>query len=350
MESGFGKGEIMDQQPSLTPEVLVSRLGDYLIARGAITAQHLSEALALQASARQRGEARPLGQILVEMGKLSRESLDHFITEQIINLRNALVAANRNLEDRVKQRTKELEQAYKRLSELSTLKAHFVANISHELRTPMTHIKGYIDLLRTGVLGELSPEQIRAIETMYNASERLEKLIENLILFGMMERGQFTLDLTVESINEVILAASDQILAKQQNHTSPIKYDLASVNPKVKIDRPKMIWAMVELLTNACKFNRSGGMVLISSTLDNGEVKVAINDSGIGIPKEKIKEVFEPFFQMDGSSTRKYAGVGIGLALVQQIVQAHGSEVQIESEVGHGSKFSFSLPALKTGT
>ncbi len=343
MEIGSREHDLVNEKPSLTPEALISRLGDYLVARKAISEQDLAAALALQASEREKGETKLLGQILVEMKKLSKEELDHFITEQILNLRNALQKANLDLEDRVKQRTKELEQAYQRLSEMSTIKSQFVANISHELRTPMTHIKGYIELLRSGDLGGLSLEQMRAVETMNGASDHLEKLIENLILFGMMERNEVTLNQSLESLNEVVLAASDQFVTKQQNHDVPIKYELWPGNPKVFIDRSKMIWVLTELIDNACKFSREHGIVFVSTSMENNQARVTITDNGIGIPQEKFAEIFEPFYQVDGSSTRKYSGMGLGLALVRQILQAHNSDIHIDSTVGAGASFYFLL-------
>jgi len=169
------------KQP-LTPEILVPRLGDYLVEQKLITPDQLTYALQQQTAIRKSQSATPLlGQLLVELGILDRAALDQAITEQVLQLRAALTENNQLLERRVQERTRELEQALERLSELNQLKSNFLANISHELRTPLTHLKGYIELLRTGDLGVLTPEQATALETIQRSTDRLGRLIEDLI-------------------------------------------------------------------------------------------------------------------------------------------------------------------------
>jgi signal transduction histidine kinase len=136
---------------------------------------------------------------LLELGLIDRQTLDQAITEQIMQLRAALQETNRQLEQRVQERTAELQNALNKLSELNQLKSNIVANISHELRTPLTHIKGYLELLIAELMGPLSPEQVGALEVMQRSTERLERQIEDLILFSIASRGEFSLRLT--SIN-----------------------------------------------------------------------------------------------------------------------------------------------------
>jgi len=142
--------------PKLTPEMLIPRMGEYIVQKGLITEGQLQQALAYQQEKTALGEHCLLGQALMDLKMLDRISLDEVVTEQIIQLRSALQSSNRNLEQRVKERTSELNEALRRLSELSQMKANFVANISHELRTPLTHVKGYLELLVTESLGAIS--------------------------------------------------------------------------------------------------------------------------------------------------------------------------------------------------
>lgn len=150
--------------PKLTPEMLVPRLGEYIAQKGLITEDQLQMALAYQQEQIDKGAHYLLGQALVDLKMLNRDTLDQVVTEQIIQLRNALQSSNRNLEQRVKERTFELNEALLRLSDLSQMKANFVANISHELRTPLTHVKGYIELLVTESLGNISEDQRHALQ------------------------------------------------------------------------------------------------------------------------------------------------------------------------------------------
>jgi len=190
----MGLAEIMPSHTDyLSPEILIPRLGDFLVDLGIITKQDLDKALVIQATARTNGANPLLGQILIEMGIITREQLDDVITKQIVSLRDALQKANQSLEVRVQRRTHELEAAYEKLTELDRLKGNFVQNISHELRTPLTHIKGYVELLRSKELGEINADQQQALDVMSTSSDRLEKLIEDLIMFSLMDQKKSNL-------------------------------------------------------------------------------------------------------------------------------------------------------------
>jgi len=155
-----------DDKTPIAPEILVPRLGEYLIERGVLTSGQLQVALEYSSGLSARGEHRLVGQALLELGMVDREMLDQVVTEQILQLQNALQLSNKKLEERVQERTRELQNALNKLAELNQLKSNFIANVSHELRTPLTHIKGYLDLLSDESLGTLSKEQLRALRTM----------------------------------------------------------------------------------------------------------------------------------------------------------------------------------------
>lgn len=227
------------KKPVLTPEILVPRLGDYLVERGLITTEQLQTALQHQAVLRKTREDAPrLGELLVELGMITRAELEQAITEHVLQLRNALQETNRQLEQRVRERTAELEKALEKLSELSQLKANFIANISHELRTPLTHIRGYQELLLSGDLGELTSEQITALRTMQRSTDRLERLIEDLILFATAERTHLPiqwLPLDLRSLAErssTRFFPKPRIIITRLNCTPPTKYRLSMVMRK----------------------------------------------------------------------------------------------------------------------
>ena len=331
-------------QPHLTPEVLVPRLGEYLVQQGYIAKEGLNKALAYQQRKQAKNQQTLLGETLLELKLIDRSTLNQAITEQIIQLRNALEDANRYLERRVQDRTAELQLALRKLSELNQLKANFVANISHELRTPLTHVKGYIELLVTETLGSLGEEQKKALQVAQHATTRLESLIDNLILFSQAARGELTLHLTPVNLNKVaadILNYSDQ---KALDRNVTLSADIKSNLPLVKVDEEKISWVILQLMDNAIKFTPAGGKVdlLIKREADT-LVKVSVADTGIGIPKNRLHELFEPFHQLDSSSTRRYGGTGLGLALVRQILDAHGSVIDVQSEEGKGTIFGFTL-------
>lgn len=329
----------------LTPEILVPRLGDYLVERGFLSPEDLEAVLNYQAVLREQGQEVPLlGQLLVRLGKISQSLLDHAITEYVLQLRTALEESNQQLEQRVQQRTAELERALQKLSELNQLKANFVANISHELRTPLTHLKGYHELLMSGDLGTLNETQLHALRTMQRAIERLERLIEDLILFSTTERGN--LPVTIQPIDLCVLCRNlvEQVSPRARDQRlylelrCPIESELF-----VYGDWEKIGWVIHQLLDNAIKFTPAGGQIVLAIDLMNEHVEVSVTDTGIGIPANRIQELFEPFHQLDGSSTRRYGGTGLGLSLAQKIIEAHNSVISVTSELGRGSRFSFLL-------
>jgi signal transduction histidine kinase len=333
--------------PPLSPEILVARLGDYLVEKGLITTDQLNSALAYQSDLRQKGVSQLLGNILVEQGMISRPDLDAAVTEQIIALRSALVDANQQLEQRVKDRTADLEIALQRLSELNALKANFISNVSHELRTPMTHIKGYEELLLSGDLGPLNEQQTAALQVMVRSTTRLEHLIEDLLLFTMGEKGEFNIVLSSVSLVDVCSATLHRYEAAAKEKHINIVINAPAHVPPVTADMEKISWAVNQLTDNAVKFTPGPGTITLHIWTEDSLVGLAVEDTGIGIPEDRIPEIFVPFHQLDGSSTRKYGGTGLGLNLVQKIITIHGADLKVASQPGKGTRMYFYLKSAQ---
>jgi len=327
----------------ITPEYLVPRLGEYLLEKGVLTQKDLQRALEYQSSS--QGQPRLLGQVLLELGLVDRETLDQVITEQILQLQNALQQSNRELERRVVERTQELQSALNRLTELNQLKSNFISNVSHELRTPLTHIKGYLDLMSDGSLGPLTIEQSDALDVLRRSENRLEEQIEELIQFSLASTGELTLILEPLNLNSLVSKVISLTTEKAANKGISLEKRGTNVLPPVKADEEKLTWVILELLDNAVKFTPAGGVVSVDTISEDKLVKIAIMDTGIGISPKHIEEIFEPFHQLDGSVTRRYGGVGLGLALVKRIIEAHGSSIQVRSEEGQGTRVEFVLSA-----
>ena len=335
----------------LTPEVLVPRLGEHLVQRGLIAEGDLEKALAYQKEQQRGGKRCLLGDALVALGLIDRGRLDHAVTEQIIQLRNALEDANRFLERRVEERTAELQEALRKLSELSQIKSNFVASISHELRTPLTHVKSYLELLATETLGPVNEEQKDALDISRRAAARLEGLIESLILFSLAARGEMTLRLTRVDLNKVAGEVIGFSRSKAEDKAIKLESDVHADLPPIQADEEKISWVILQLIDNAIKFTASGGKVTLSVQPESERlIMISVSDTGIGIPSDKMEEIFEPFHQLDNSSTRRYGGTGLGLALVRDIIGAHGSMVEVQSEEGKGSIFRFPLLAADPST
>jgi signal transduction histidine kinase len=344
-ESNVRLPEPLGEGVVMTPEILVPRLGDYLLEMGFIKIEDLERALAYQRDMAQQGRGLLLGQVLRELDLVDDQTLDQVITEQILGLQAALKQSNRQLEQRVQERTQELQKALEKLTELNQLKANFIANISHELRTPLAHIKGYLDILAEDGFGSLSESQRGAVEVLRRAEARLERLIENLIQFSLATRGELFLSMAPTDLREIVSRAVDEAMPKASaNHVSLTQKMTPAV--LVSCDEEKIHWVISQLLDNALKFTPKGGRVEVE-IIHNGKLAaLLVKDTGIGIPADRLNEIFAPFHQLDGSATRRYGGTGLGLALCNRIIEAHKSKIEVQSIQGKGSVFSFSLPVV----
>ncbi len=330
--------------PQIAPEILVPRLGEILIERGVLTEADLQTALEKYRMRSTSGGGRLIGQKLLELGLVDRETLDQVVTEQILQLQQALQLANRQLEQRVLERTQDLQQALNKLSELNELKSNFISTISHELRTPLTHLKGYITLLADGSLGDLSEAQQEAMDVMERAEARLEHLIEDLIQFSLIARGQLSLNLKPNSVDMLVGPTFERANKLARPRNVDMRIDMPNKLPLVRVDAEKIAWVLFQLQDNAIKFTPQGGHVVVAVDAEAGLVTFRVTDTGIGIAPNRINEIFEPFHQLDGSDNRPAGGTGLGLALVKRIIEGHNSKIIVRSEIGKGSQFEFSLP------
>ena len=339
---------MMSQLPQkLTPEMLVPKMGEYLIQKGLLTEADLKRTLDYQLDQNARGNPILLGQALMELKIIEQSDLDQAVTEQILQLRSALQAANRTLERRVEERTAELQKALERVSELSQLKANFISNISHELRTPLTHVKGYIELLVSESLGPVTEEQKHALQVCQQSGTRLEGLIEDLIMVSLASRGEMSIKQENMDVKRIASLAVKSLNGKATERGLSLKAVVDDDVPMVQADAQKIGWVLSQLIDNAIKFTSAEGSVTVGVKREGENlVVVSVTDTGIGIPAGNIDDIFEPFHQLDGSSTRRYGGTGLGLSLVRQIVEAHGSMLDVHSVEGHGSTFKFPLLAV----
>jgi len=327
-------------------DVMLSRFGEFLMKRGYVTAGQLESALARQQEMAGAGVKETLGQVLLELRVMTREQLELASVEQVQELQNALRTANARLEQRVAERTRELEQAYRKLTELDQLKGNFIANVSHELRTPLTKIKGFNALLAAGDLGPLTGDQRQAVEVMGRGVTELERLVGDLIQFATGARGEMVLRPAAVPVADTLERAVEGCRDRAEARGLRLVCRPPAPGVRVRADEEKVRWALDQLLDNAIKFTPPGGTVEAGAERAGDRVRLWVADTGPGISDARLPELFEPFHQLDGSSTRRQGGTGLGLALVKMIVTAHGSAVAVDSQPGRGSRFSFDLPAI----
>ena len=273
-----------------------------------------------------------------------------------------LYQLNQQLETRVAQRTQELQYTNQQLSVANSelaratrLKDEFLANMSHELRTPLNAVLGMSEGLMTGVFGDLNERQMRSLSLIETSGRHLLELINDILDVAKIGAGKLELELS--SVGIEYLCKSSLNFVKQIANQKNIQLKL-SINHSIKmitVDERRMRQALINLLSNAVKFTPKGGKICLEVKLQEREATeltsecsyamiFSIIDTGIGISPEDISNLFQAFVQIDSSLNRQYAGTGLGLTLVKQLVEMHGGCVSVASQVGEGSSFSIVLP------
>ncbi|HZM91736.1 MAG TPA: ATP-binding protein [Blastocatellia bacterium] len=237
----------------------------------------------------------------------------------------------------------ELGQLYQQLETANRHKSDFLASMSHEFRTPLNAIIGYGRLVRRATEGQISPLQRENLQDLLNNAERLLNLIDSLLDFAKIEAGKMAVRVEPVRVSEIIHGAASTIESILNSASVRLVREIAPDIPPLNTDREKLRQIILNLLGNAVKFTERGE-IRIAACQQNGSLKLVVSDTGIGIEKKDLDQIFEKFHQGDLSSSKKYRGTGLGLAIVKQFVNLLGGEITVESEVGKGSVFTVTLP------
>nr|MBU1328657.1 GAF domain-containing sensor histidine kinase [Candidatus Omnitrophota bacterium] len=255
-----------------------------------------------------------------------------------------LFGSHKELERRVTERTHELEKLNEELKKLNKMKSDFISSVSHELRTPLTSIKGYASILMTGKLGDVLPAQKERLEKIDKHSNSLVHLINNLLDIARIESGKVQMEMKDISIKEMLDSIVDIITPQVKEKNISLKINSKIKFDRIKVDPSQMERVFLNLLSNAVKFTPEKGMVIIEIEEKNDAIQFSIEDTGIGIPSQDIPKVFQEFFRADNALDQKIKGSGLGLSLIKKIIEAHKGKIWFDSELGKGSKFTFTLP------
>lgn len=239
------------------------------------------------------------------------------------------------------------------LEEGSRMKSEFLANMSHELRTPLNAIIGFSELLRDGVTGKLTKTQQEHVSLIYNSGQHLLSLINDILDLSKIEAGKLILQPSVFNLYPLLENSLALFSEKANKNHIQLTLDFEAKHCTLYADERKIKQILYNLISNAVKFTNEGGKVGLTASLtkkidDVGKevagVLIAIKDSGIGIEPADLTKLFQPFGQLDGSLTRHYEGTGLGLVMVKRLVELHGGQVSVVSNINKGSCFSFWLP------
>jgi signal transduction histidine kinase len=242
------------------------------------------------------------------------------------------------------QYNEELAQKNDELTHLDQLKSDFMATMSHELRTPLTSIIGYSDMLLSGMTGELNDKQSTFVDSILKGGESLLNLINDVLDLTKIEAGRLELNREPVDLRAALLGVLPVIKPRAQDKRIRISTFLPTDLPLVSADPGKLNQILLNLLTNGVKYSHENGGVSLEARTTGELVEIWVNDTGIGIAKEDQDKVFQRFTQIDSSATRSQGGTGLGLAIVKELVELHGGTIRLQSKLGKGSSFIFTVP------
>ena len=257
-----------------------------------------------------------------------------------------LLDLNLDLEPRIEKRTSDQRALNLQLERAVRIKDEFLANMSHELRTPLNAIIGLSDSLAERIAGDLNEKQAKYVTTISESGQHLLELINDILDLAKIEAGQITLSRDRVSISHVSESALRMVRQLAMKKSQDLQYELDASLDTVSADERRLKQMLVNLLSNAVKFTPEGGKLGLQVQGDsaNNTVRFTVWDTGIGIKENDLPRLFQPFVQLDSQLARKAGGTGLGLALVANMAALHGGSVSVESEPGHGSRFTITLP------
>lgn len=322
IDAGLGKGTRISVTKWLPPE----KAADVRARMGQLRASFLQAAGDSAVEELQR-QNRELIAILAELEE-KREQLEKL--NQELSRSNA-----------------ELQRANEKLREMSELKEEFLALTTHDLRSPLTVISGVISFFKSGRLGELTPEQERMVAMMERNAQNLISLVNDLLDSTKLESGTLQLKIEPASLTDAVAEVREALLPTANEKGITLTVELPAELPPVLADRGQLGRILHNLVSNAVKFTSPGGSVVIRAARNGRSVAVSVADTGVGIAPEEQQMIFDKYAQARNRATRGEKGTGLGLYITKRLVELHGGEINVESEVGRGATFTFTLPVAE---
>ncbi|HQM86068.1 MAG TPA: ATP-binding protein, partial [bacterium] len=287
---------------------------------------------------------KPLKKILRGVELFGQGELDGKLDESTTYEFSKLAENMNQMATDLKYRLNTITRQRNELARLENIRKEFVANVSHELKTPITSIKGYIETLRDGAIDDRE-NALEFIEIISRQTERLNSIIEDLLCLSRIEKDNESQDveLSVSKVRPVIVNAVNSVLAIAAKSNVTVNIE-CSDDLNAKINARLLEQAVINLIDNAVKYSEPGSTVEVSAYQEGGKVTIKVQDHGCGIEKEHLDRLFERFYRVDKARSRKLGGTGLGLAIVKHIAQSHNGFVNVESTPGKGSTFYITVP------
>jgi len=284
------------------------------------------------------------GTIELAVNAMKKGAYD-FVTKPFMIDEITMVIERGLKEQKIKEENIKLKEINQRLIEAEKIKTDLINTISHEFKTPITIIKGYISMMLSGAMGGLKPTVIEGLKDIKQASLKLEHLVTNLITLSLKEKEHMVIDRKECVIEDILMKIISEF--KEEIEEKNIEFtEYNNLNRRtLYVDAAKLSIALRNLIDNAIKFNNNGGKITLTiDTPEDNVLSINISDTGIGFPMDKAESLVVPFTQADMSTTRTYGGTGLGLAVVKAIVESHEGKLSILSKENVGSEFKITIP------
>ncbi|NTW61436.1 GAF domain-containing sensor histidine kinase [Candidatus Saccharibacteria bacterium] len=269
--------------------------------------------------------------------------------ELLIAIQNSLSiqeikGINATLEQRISNATKELRHSNRRLTELDEAKDEFMSMASHQLRTPLTSIKGYISMIMEGDAGQVTAQQKKFLEEAFNSSERMVRLIGDFLNVSRLQTGKFVIEKRPVDLSVIVAQEIESLKPNAEARHMKLVYDKPDNFPILNVDEDKMRQVIMNFSDNAIYYSHDDSAIFIDLKVDGDEVVFTVKDNGIGVPNSEKEHLFSKFFRATNARKHRPDGTGVGLFLARKVVNAHGGQIIFKSQEGKGSTFGFRLP------
>lgn len=278
--------------------------------------------------------------------------LETIANELVIAIQNALSVQevkdiNATLQQRVNEATKELRATNKQLQRLDAAKDEFVSMASHQLRTPLTSVKGYISMVLEGDVGKVAEPQRQLLEEAFTSSERMVHLISDFLNVSRLKTGKFMIDQRPIDLAKLIKQEVDSLQSTAKARNLKLEFRIPSYFPMLYVDESKIRQVIMNFIDNAIYYSHEGSTIIVELSVNDGSAILQVRDTGIGVPKGEQSHLFTKFFRASNARKQRPDGTGVGIFLAKKVIMAHGGSIVFESSEGKGSTFGFRLPIKK---
>ncbi|RYF28622.1 MAG: HAMP domain-containing histidine kinase [Chloroflexi bacterium] len=280
------------------------------------------------------------------------KTLETVSDELVVAIQNAISIQevkelNATLQQRIDEATHELRRSNEQLRHIDEVKDEFISMASHQLRTPLTSIKGYISMVLEGDMGKITPQQRTVLEESFNSSERMVRLISDFLNVSRLQTGKFVIEKNPADLANIVQQEVDSLQVIAKTHDMKLSYEKPTNLTNISLDEAKIRQVIMNFIDNAIYYSKAKTKIVVKLEQRNDALMFTVNDTGIGVPLAEQSKLFAKFFRASNARKQRPDGTGVGLFLAKKVVTAHGGSMVFSSVEGEGSIFGFSVPTIE---